>query len=105
MQNDAKLGLLAGVAGVIVSAVVSMNRPQLVTLPSPKKPDPTTVQPAPATRPTIKPAPESSIPKPPADPVAPAVLPSDLSSTPVARTKREPDVTPASRTKYDDIDP
>jgi hypothetical protein len=90
MPNDAKLGLLAGVIGVIAVAVVSANRP------------------APA-NPTSAPVPVASAPAAPKDQPAAAVasapaMPEENASEPVARTKNEPDGTPAGRTAKDDID-
>jgi hypothetical protein len=94
MPNDAKLGLLAGVLGVIVAAVVSADRQS----------------PAPATNTATPP---KVVAKPPSKsdaavagqrtaPSSPAVLPTELNSTPVVRTRKEPDATPASRARNDD---
>ncbi|MBA4066075.1 MAG: hypothetical protein C0501_20620 [Isosphaera sp.] len=80
MPNDAKLGMLAGVAGVVLAAVLSANRP-----------DP------PAAPPPDPPAPAES----PAAPPTPVALP----SAPVARTKPDPVATPAARPRTDDLDP
>jgi hypothetical protein len=95
MSNDAKLGLMVGVLGVVVAAVVSVQKPA---------PQP---QPGVAANPVPK-----DVAKPPAvarpaeTPRSPEVLPADLASTPVVRTRREPDATPASRPRNDDdIDP
>jgi len=104
MQNDAKLGLLAGVLGVIVAAVLSTHRPAPqtgTTIPEAAQ----TVAPKTAAKATaeVKPKPDAiAIAEP-----GPAVLPTDLPSTPVVRTRKEPDATPASRTtrNNDDIDP
>ena len=98
MPNDAKLGLLAGVLGVIVAAVVSASRPG---------PDPASnVAPAhlAETKAPTKLKPAGSV----ADgsPASPAVLPADLAARPVVRTRKEPDGTAASRNRNDDdIDP
>ena len=99
MPNDAKLGLLAGVLGVIVAAVVSVDRPS---------PAPAANAPTPP-RAVAKPPMESHVAEarqPVAPPTSPAVLPTDLNSTPVVRTRKEPDATPAGRARNDDdIDP
>ena len=95
MPNDAKLGLLAGVLGVLVAAVVSVQRP---TPPPGANTNPPPSAPAKAVA--------NTAPKPDAEPAAPprtpAVLPTELPSTPVVRTKKEPDATPASRARNDD---
>lgn len=84
MANDAKLGLLAGVIGVIAVAVLSMNRPTPV-----------------AHAPTA-PTPIAHAPGSPDHEVAGRAEPA---STPIPRTRKEPDGTPAGRTPMDDIDP
>ncbi len=105
MPNDAKLGLLAGVLGVVIAAVVSVNRPQQPASAAPASPTnaaPTpTSKPTPELRPTASPQPagESS-----GSPASPAVLPADLGSTPVVRTKKEPTAIPASRPPSRDAD-
>ena len=94
MPNDAKLGLLAGVIGVIVAAAVSLNRP-------------------PGAAPPVETAAPDATGKPAASAGAKAVPPGDAGpakppdppSTPVARTKRDVDATPARRTPMDDVDP
>jgi hypothetical protein len=92
MPNDAKLGLLTGVIGVIAVAVLSANRPAPV---HPAK-APVPVASAPATS-----APRDQ----PAAAVASApALSNENTSGPIARTKNEPDGTPAGRTAKDDID-
>lgn len=95
MPNDAKLGLLAGVIGVIAVAVVSANRP------APPKPAtvPAPVVLAPSTPSTIAPTDQPTV----AVGSAPDV-PDDHASPPIARTKTEPDGTPAGRTAKDDVD-
>jgi hypothetical protein len=97
MPNDAKLGLLAGVLGVLVAAVASVQRP---TPPPGANTSPPPSAPA-------KPAPKPDANAEPSGlPRTPAVLPTELPSTPVVRTKKEPDATPASRARNDDdIDP
>jgi hypothetical protein len=98
MPNDAKLGLLAGVMGVIVAAVLSAQRP--VPSPGANVAPPQAAAPKAVAKPV---APEANATTPPR---APEALPTDLSSTPVVRTRKEPDATPASRTRNDDdIDP
>ena len=103
MPNDAKLGLLTGVLGVIVVAALSAQRP----------PQPAAVTATPPATPAKTPEPptsESPVPEPhPAaveSPPEPEVLPAELPSTPVVRTRKEPDARPTSRTRNDDdIDP
>jgi hypothetical protein len=89
MPNDAKLGLLAGVIGVIVAALLS----------SPATP-------APPANDTSAPLPsaKSIARSEPAPPSTPAVLPAELGSTPVAKTKQEFDATATSRDRADEID-
>jgi 2-oxoglutarate dehydrogenase E1 component len=88
MTNDAKLGLLAGVLGVIVAGTLSANRPpQNATAPAaPAAPEPKPARAAAAA---------------PAAPASPGALPAALDSTPV-RTRPEPDATPTSRKANDD---
>ena len=88
MTNDAKLGMLAGLLGVVVAAVVFANAPPAAQS-----------QPGPAAQlpPNEKPAPPTS-----AVASAQAAVPSDsytaeLPSTPVVRTRKEVDAQPASR--------
>lgn len=95
MPNDAKLGLLAGVIGVIAVAVVSANRP------APAKPAsaPAPVVLAPSTPSSVAPTDQPTV----AVGSKPAV-PDENTAAPIARTKNEPDGTPAGRTAKDDID-
>ncbi|MFM8271780.1 MAG: hypothetical protein ACKODX_05535 [Gemmata sp.] len=87
MTNDAKLGMLAGVLGVILAAVFLAKPAQPVAAESQTK---------------QAPAPTASAPVPGAPPQAgPAALP----STPVARTRRDVDATPASRQVAHDEEP
>lgn len=115
MPNDAKLGLLVGVVGVVFVAVMSAKplpqAPTAANVPAPvqkaaaslrtEKP----VAPAPPDRPVVNLLAEAK----PAvsDPLlAPAVLPTELPSTPVVRTTREPVATPTSRPRADgDLEP
>jgi hypothetical protein len=83
MPNDAKLGLLAGVIGVIAVAVFSANRPVPATVASPA---------ASATAAPVAPPPPS---------VATRTEPA---TTPIPRTRKEPDGTPAGRKPQDDIE-
>jgi hypothetical protein len=78
MPNDAKLGLLVGVLGVVLAAAVSADR----------TPPPTGHAAAgePATTAPADPK-----------PAAPAALPADLGTTPAARGRPEPEGTPAGR--------
>jgi hypothetical protein len=89
MPNDAKLGLLAGVIGVIAAAVLSANRS---VTPSPVAHAPPPVVNSPAL---------SS----PSTNSLDLVHRTEPASTPIARSRAEPDGTPASRTWMDDIDP
>jgi hypothetical protein len=75
MPNDAKLGLLAGVMGVIAVAIISTNRPA----PAPVA----------AANPPLVPMVRS--------PESTALDQTDHASTPVPRTRQEPDGTPAGR--------
>ncbi|MCE9560707.1 MAG: hypothetical protein K8U57_01505 [Planctomycetes bacterium] len=103
MPNDAKLGLFVGVVGVIAVAVLSANRhPHPQTAAN----VPSSVQKSAIAKPVEKmsvalvaDAKPDPIPEPHE---APAVLPLELPSTPVVRTKREPVATPTSRTRGDD---
>lgn len=101
MPNDAKLGLLVGVAGVIAVAVLSANRPPApagsagavrhdVPVQSVAKPDPEPrTEPEPGRLPELKVEAAASS--------APGELPAELASTPVVRPNREPDGTPVGR--------
>ncbi|MBM3981974.1 MAG: hypothetical protein FJ304_17210 [Planctomycetes bacterium] len=89
MKNDAKLGMLAGVLGVIVAAVLFANnppppdaRPQAAAPPEPKP------KPAPTATAVPSPAPDAEQP-----------------STPVVRTRKEPDAQPASRSGLAEEEP
>ena len=85
MTNDAKLGMLAGVLGVIVAAVLFANAP-----PPTAQSQPSAVGPPPtAAAPTA--TPEAST----------AALP----STPVGRTRKDVDAQPASRQAGADEEP
>ena len=79
MTNDAKLGMLAGVLGVIVAAMLFANAPP----PAPSPPS--------AAVPPQKDAPPTAAATPPE--AGTAALP----STPVARTRKDVDAQPASR--------
>jgi hypothetical protein len=94
MPNDAKLGLLAGVVGVVLAYLVLVNKPQQPPVTPPKQLNPT-------------PAPEqnTSPPKPTTESAStPEKLPTTLGSTPVVRTKKELDATPTSRSPNKDAD-
>jgi hypothetical protein len=94
MSNDAKLGLLAGVIGVVVAALLAGTRPS----------GPPVGAGGVAPQAASKTTPEAQSVA--ASPPAPAVFPADLTSAPMVRTRREPDVMPASRpTRDGDIDP
>ena len=92
MPNDAKLGLLAGVIGVIAVAVVSASRPAPAEMPGKAAP----VASAPSASTSIIPA-VDAIPTLDARSAEPV-------STPVARTRTESTGTPTSRVSMDDIE-
>lgn len=116
MPNDAKLGLLVGVVGVVFAAVMSAKplpqAPTAANVPAPTPTAPVEVvtpavplaAPKPVDRPVVNLIAEA---KPTPDPlITPAILPTELPSTPVVRTKREPDATPTSRPRTDgDLEP
>lgn len=116
MPNDAKLGLLVGVVGVVFVAVMSAKplpqTPTAANVPAPVQKaaaPPRTekaVAPVPPDRPVVNLLAEAK-PAPVSDPLlAPAVLPTELPSTPVVRTTREPVATPTSRPRADgDLEP
>lgn len=93
MPNDAKLGLLAGVIGVIIVGAMSARQaPVDPVVPAPRADT--------AGARTNVPA-ETRLAGPETAPVARTVEPT---STPIIRKNREPDGTPAGRTPMDDID-
>jgi hypothetical protein len=96
MKNDAKLGMLVGVLGVIVSAVLFANtpRPGPAGDPNPKAATPAaaTATAAPTTPPVAQTAARSS---------GSTALP----TTPVVRTRKETEAQPASRTGGADEEP
>jgi hypothetical protein len=91
MQNDAKLGLLAGVVGVIIAATITGKAPTALGTAS-APPGGTSPQSSPAANSQTKSR----------DPTAAAAVPGDLGSTPVVQTKKNVDGTTASRTSPDD---
>jgi hypothetical protein len=86
MKNDAKLGMLAGVLGVIVAAVLSVNTP----------PPSAQSRPAPAGEPKTNGPPTATAATPPAV-SATAANTAALPSTPVVRTRKETDAQPTAR--------
>jgi hypothetical protein len=90
MTNDSKLGMAAGVAGVIVAAVLLSNGPP----PAQSKPGPSTDPP----KEKLAAQPQLQAGTPPPAAVTPGPEPSDtaLPSTPVARTRKDVDAQPAS---------
>ena len=96
MPNDAKLGLLVGVIGVIAVAVVSANRPAPAHAPIAAAPA------ASATISSLIAAPKAKLSAVASTPGAQSTAPV---STPIARTRIEATGTPASLTPMDDIDP
>ncbi len=91
MKNDAKLGMLVGVLGVIVAAVLFANTPQ----PSAQSRPGTDAKTKDATTPTATAVP----------PPLPEANTAALPSTPVVRTRKEPDAQPASRSGTTDEEP
>lgn len=86
MKNDAKLGMLAGVLGVIVAAILFANAPP------PDTPRPAAaVEPTTKASPTPQPVPTASTP-----PVAPETG-DTLPATPVVRTRKDVDAQPTGR--------
>ncbi len=99
MPNDAKLGLLVGVVGVIVVALMSVGKP--TNTGTPTSAVSTGVQSSiPAAAPPI---PEAASP-PERQPSRPVARPTELANTPVPRLRKEPEGTPTSRSRNDDID-
>jgi predicted lipid-binding transport protein (Tim44 family) len=100
MTNDAKLGMLVGVIGVVVAAVLFGN-------PAPQPASAPANPPAPS-----KPVAAAASVAPPASPQAAAAVvavaprePSGLPATPVVRTRKEIDAQPTSRRPADDEEP
>lgn len=85
MTNDSKLGMLAGVLGVVVAAVFFAKQP---------------AQPVAAESQTTQVAPAASAPGAP-----PGVVPAALPSTPVARTRKDITAQPTSRQPVTDEEP
>jgi hypothetical protein len=94
MKNDAKLGMLAGVLGVIVAAVMFANAPPPVAQSRPG------AGPAPPAKETPAPQATLTAPAAPADASAPA-----LPATPVVRTRKDVAAQPASRPGGADEEP
>jgi hypothetical protein len=90
MTNDSKLGMVAGVAGVIVAAVLLSNSPP----PAQSKPGP-----GPSAKDKVAAQPAAAVAAPPAA-VTPATPPqagtAALASTPVARTRKDVQAQPTS---------
>ncbi len=95
MKNDAKLGMLAGVLGVIVAAVLFANSPQPDARPSASTPAESKPKDRPAPTATAVPSPSP----------APDTSAAELPTTPVARTRKEPDAQAASRSALADEEP
>jgi len=91
MPNDAKLGLLAGVLGVIIAATISGKAP--TSLGTAGNAPPTNSQ---------QPAPASKMQAKASDATTPALLPAELPTTPVIQTRPEVEATTASRTSRKD---
>jgi hypothetical protein len=91
MPNDAKLGLLVGVIGVIMAASLSLSRP------------PTHWQLPPKTSADVRSSPAvESTSQLPSSPIARS---SEPVTTPTIRTKPDVDARPASRQPDEDINP
>jgi hypothetical protein len=94
MTNDAKLGMVAGVVGVIIAAVLLSNAPPPAQSKSGEGAEP---------RPKEKLAAQHAQPGTPPAAVTPASEPTPetnaaaLPSTPVIRTRKDADAQPASR--------
>ncbi len=86
MTNDSKLGMLAGVLGVVIAAMFFAKQPS-----QPVGAEPQAKQ---------QPAPTASAPG-----VPPEAGPAALPSTPVVRTRKEVDAKPASRQPNFDEEP
>jgi hypothetical protein len=91
MQNDAKLGLLAGVVGVIIAATISSKTPTALGTAS-APPGGTSPQSSPTANSQAKTR----------DATAPVIMPGDLGSTPVVQAKKNVDGTTASRSTSDE---
>ena len=96
MKNDAKLGMLAGVLGVVVAAVVLTGAPPPVAQARPDEPQAKQGAP-PAATPPVAATPAAS----PGAAADTAALP----ATPVARTRKEADAQPTSRSGAADEEP
>jgi hypothetical protein len=98
MKNDAKLGMLAGVLGVIVAAVLFAQTPPPG---APARPD-TAGEP----KGNPGPPPVATATAPPAgEPARPAADAAPLASTPVPRTRKETEARPTSRGAGADEEP
>lgn len=93
MTNDAKLGMLAGVLGVIVAAVLLSNAPPRGAQSQPGA----SIQPTPKEKPTPT--------TPAATPATPGASPAALPSSPVARTRKDVDAQPTSLSSGADEEP
>jgi hypothetical protein len=91
MQNDAKLGLLAGVVGVIIAATISGK-----TQSSPGTDGNAAAGASPQSTSVVK------IPVKPDEVAAAAVVPGQPNTTPVVQTKKTVEATTASRTQSGD---
>ncbi|QJW94149.1 hypothetical protein FTUN_1668 [Frigoriglobus tundricola] len=101
MKNDAKLGMLAGVLGVLVAAVLFANAPPAPS-PQPKATGPSAKDAAPKGRP----APPAATPAAPPTPgTSPEVSTAALPSTPVGRTRKDVPAQPAARSSGADEEP
>ena len=100
MKNDAKLGMLAGVLGVLAAAVLFANVPP-VPVPQPKGTATSAKEPAPKDRP----APTAATPAAPAPVTSPEVSTAALPSTPVGRTRKDVPAQPAARSGGADEEP
>jgi hypothetical protein len=88
MPNDAKFGLFAGVIGVIVAAIVTMNQ----------QPPTNPITPSPVT------STATATPNTKAKPATPDANSHEPASTPVVRTRKDPDGTTTSRAPMDDVE-
>jgi hypothetical protein len=101
MTNDAKLGMVAGVAGVIVAAVLLSGNPPPAAQSKPGAP----VEPGKKDRTASQPqVPSGTAPTAAVTP-APTEAHAALPSTPIPRTRKDVDAQPASRPGGTDEEP
>ena len=98
MPNDAKLGLLTGVLGVILAATIPVKSPAALGTAN-NTTSATSSQPSPKSAGNIA---ASKKTEGSTNEIAPpAVLPADLGTTPVVRTKKDVEATTTARTQQE----